>query len=79
VWHTIEVTQTGDRIKCVLDGRATVEATDGTIAASGGVGLWTKADAQTSFVVPAAWTAVAIHGQMEGGPPPGMPRHHSTK
>lgn len=58
MWHTIEVTHTGERIRCVLDGRAVVEATDATLAAEGGgggVGVWTKADARTSFVVPAQW------------------------
>lgn len=57
VWHSIEVTHTGENIACVLDGGPRVEATDATFAGEGGVGLWTKADARTSFVVPAAWLA----------------------
>ncbi len=56
-WHRIEVDHLGDHITCRLDGRATLNAIDGTIRDGGGVGLWTKADARTSFddlaVVPA--------------------------
>lgn len=59
MWHTIEVTHTGDKIHCTLDGRASVDATDATIPAEGGVGVWTKADARTSFVLPAAWRGTA--------------------
>ena len=48
-WHRIEVTFAGDRMTCVLDGTVRLEVTDATIATAGGVGLWTKADARTSF------------------------------
>ncbi len=48
-WHRVEVTFEGDRITCALDGVVELEATDATIAGAGGVGLWTKADARTSF------------------------------
>jgi hypothetical protein len=48
-WHRIEVEHIGDRITCWLDGVPLLEATDGAIANEGGVGLWTKADAATSF------------------------------
>lgn len=58
MWHTIEVTHTGDKIHCTLDGRASVDATDATIPDEGGVGVWTKADARTSFVLPAAWRGI---------------------
>lgn len=48
-WYRLEVEHRGQQIVCSLDGRALLEATDATIPAGGGVGLWTKADARTSF------------------------------
>lgn len=48
-WHRLEVEHVGDRITCWANGVKLLEAQDGTIAAAGGVGLWTKADARSSF------------------------------
>ncbi len=48
-WHTIRIEQDGDKIECALDGKALLKATDRTFPGAGGVGLWTKADAATSF------------------------------
>ncbi len=48
-WHTLKITMVGDRIECHLDGKKELQARDNTIARAGKVGLWTKADAQTSF------------------------------
>jgi len=48
VWHTIKVKNVGDRIQCWYDGKLYLEVTDNTFK-SGKVGLWTKADAVTSF------------------------------
>lgn len=48
-WHRIEVEHTGTQIRCWLDGKKLLEVRDDTIQAAGGVGLWTKADARTSF------------------------------
>ncbi|MBX3462823.1 MAG: hypothetical protein KF830_06605 [Planctomycetes bacterium] len=48
-WHRLEVEHAGNRIRCWFDGRELLSAEDGTIDAPGGVGLWTKADARTSF------------------------------
>jgi hypothetical protein len=48
-WHRITVKHVGDRIECLLDGTKHLEATDTTFPNAGKVGLWTKADAQTSF------------------------------
>ena len=48
-WHTLKVTMRGDRITCYLDGEKQIEATDSTFRGAGKVGLWSKADAQTSF------------------------------
>lgn len=56
-WYRIEIEQTGDKIVCSLDGKKLLEATDASLQGEGGVGLWTKADARTSFddlsIVPA--------------------------
>jgi hypothetical protein len=48
-WHRVEVEHRGDRITCWLDGQRLLDVTDATIGAIGGVGVWTKADARTSF------------------------------
>lgn len=48
-WHRVEATFVGDRITCSINGQKLLEATDATILAPGGHGLWTKADALTSF------------------------------
>jgi hypothetical protein len=48
-WHTLRVQMVGDRITCSLNGKVEIEAKDRTCADGGKVGLWTKADAQTSF------------------------------
>ncbi|MBN2562886.1 MAG: DUF1080 domain-containing protein [Phycisphaerae bacterium] len=48
-WYSIRITMIGEQITCSLDGARMLEAKDGTFADSGMVGLWTKADAVTSF------------------------------
>jgi hypothetical protein len=48
-WHTIRIEQQGDRIECSLDGEKLLNVRDNTFPETGGVGLWTKADAVTSF------------------------------
>jgi hypothetical protein len=48
-WHTLSIKHVGDRIECFLDGKRLLQAKDDTIKAAGKVGLWTKADAVTSF------------------------------
>jgi hypothetical protein len=48
-WYAVGVTMVGDQITCYLNGRRLLEAEDDTFAGSGMVGLWTKADAVTSF------------------------------
>ena len=48
-WYTLRVTMVGDRIVCYLDGRKMLETTDGNLPGPGRIGLWTKADAVTSF------------------------------
>jgi hypothetical protein len=48
-WHTLSVKMVGDKIECFLDGKKYLDAKDDTFTKAGKVGLWTKADAQTSF------------------------------
>jgi hypothetical protein len=48
-WHAIRVVQQGDRIQCYFGGKLHLDVQDDTITAAGKVGLWTKADAVTSF------------------------------
>jgi len=48
-WHTLKIKMAGNHIECFLDGKKYLDVKDDSIAAAGKVGLWTKADAQTSF------------------------------
>ncbi len=48
-WHTMKIVHRGTRMEGHLGGKKLLEATDDQFASSGGVGLWTKADAVTSF------------------------------
>jgi hypothetical protein len=48
-WHTLRVRHAGEQVECFLDGKKLLEAKDGDITKAGGIGLWTKADAVTSF------------------------------
>ncbi len=47
--RTLRVTMTGDHITCYLNGMKMLEVSDATFVEGGKVGLWTKADAVTSF------------------------------
>lgn len=48
-WHTLVIDHRGNRIRCFLDGEQLLHAVDETFPEEGGVGVWTKADAATSF------------------------------
>ena len=48
-WHTILVYHEDDQIGCFLNGQPLLEATDDTFPDAGFIGVWTKADAATSF------------------------------
>lgn len=48
-WQTIRVLHQGDRIRCFLDGQQEIDVKDSTFREPGKIGLWTKADAVTSF------------------------------
>jgi len=49
VWHEIEIRHEGNRIEAEFDGKKLIEVEDSTFTEAGMVGLWTKADAATSF------------------------------
>ncbi len=48
-WFTIRIVHNGSQIEAWLNGKKLLEVTDVTLTQAGGVGLWTKADAVTSF------------------------------
>lgn len=49
-WHVLKISHRGDRIRAYLDGDMKLMVNSGEhIKLKGGVGLWTKADAATSF------------------------------
>ena len=48
-WHRLKIKMVGDHIACYLDGKKRLDVRDDTFPQAGRVGLWTKADAQTSF------------------------------
>ncbi len=48
-WHTMKITQHGQKFAGYLDGKKLLAGTDGTFVKPGGIGLWTKADAVTAF------------------------------
>jgi len=45
----LKIVQSGKHITGYLNGKKYLEVDDDTFRESGGVGLWTKADAVTSF------------------------------
>lgn len=48
-WFRLKVVQAGDTIEGHLDGQKYLETKDDTFKEPGGVGLWSKADAASSF------------------------------
>ena len=48
-WHTIRVVQKGNHIQCYLNVKLHLDVKDDTFTDAGKIGLWTKADAVTSF------------------------------
>lgn len=48
-WYELRIRMIDNRITCYLDGKELLHATDDTITDPGMIGLWTKADAVTSF------------------------------
>jgi len=48
-WHRMKIIQNGNHFEGYINGKKLLEANNNSIAKAGGVGLWTKADAATSF------------------------------
>ncbi|MSP20593.1 MAG: DUF1080 domain-containing protein [Alphaproteobacteria bacterium] len=48
-WFTMRIVQRGDHIEGYINGQKVLDARDRTFAEAGAIGLWTKADATTSF------------------------------
>lgn len=48
-WYEIRAVMVGDHITCYLDGKQYLDVQDDTFKKPGKIGLWTKADASSSF------------------------------
>ena len=48
-WHTLKITQHGNQFEGYLNEKKYLDGTNNLFRKPGGVGLWTKADAVTSF------------------------------
>ncbi len=48
-WHKMKITQKNTHFEGFLDGKKLLEFNDNSIQKSGGIGVWTKTDAKTSF------------------------------
>jgi hypothetical protein len=48
-WFTVRAVMVGDHITCYVDGKKLLDVKDDTFKEAGMVGLWTKADASSSF------------------------------
>lgn len=48
-WHALAIEARGDRLQVFWDGKAIIDAQDGTFRDPGKVGVWTKADSITYF------------------------------
>lgn len=51
-WHELSVRMVGPQLTIAVDGVERLALEDATFAEAGRIGLWTKADASTSFSVP---------------------------
>ncbi len=48
-WHTLTIRQRGNQFEGLLNGKSLLKGENDVFSLAGGVGLWTKADAVTSF------------------------------
>lgn len=49
IWYTLRIVHRGTHIEGFLNGKKMLDAKDSTFSRPGGVGLWTRADAETEF------------------------------
>jgi hypothetical protein len=63
-WFTLRVRMKGNEIACYCNGKSWLRAKDDTFKDAGMIGLWTKADASSSFDDLRAWP---ITGGPDGG------------
>lgn len=48
-WHTMKIIQQGPLFRGFINGKELLQAKDDRLKKKGGIGIWTKADAMTSF------------------------------
>ncbi len=48
-WHSMKIIQNGNHFQAFLNGKKYLQGQDNHFPNAGGVGVWTKADAQTAF------------------------------
>lgn len=66
-WYEVRAVMVGDRIECYVDGKKYLEVEDTTFKDAGKVGLWTKADASSSFDDVCVYAPLAVAHPTEGG------------
>lgn len=70
-WYIVRARMVGNHIECFVDGKKLLDATDDAIKDAGMVGLWTKADASSSFDNIAVKPGKASKSDAESGAKPG--------
>jgi len=70
-WYVVRAKMMGAHIQCYVDGEKLLDATDDAIKDAGMVGLWTKADASSTFDNIAVRTGRASKGDSAGAAKPG--------
>jgi len=70
-WYVVRAKMVGDHITCHVDGKQLLDVHDNTFAGAGMIGLWTKADASSSFdnvaVQPARASKEKHRGELKTG------------
>lgn len=64
-WHLVRAVMVGDQVACYVDGKKYLAVKDDTFKDAGLIGLWTKADASSSFDDLAVYTPQPESGQFE--------------
>jgi len=71
-WYELRAKMAGNRMECYIDGKKLLEATDDELKDAGMVGLWTKADAASSFDNIAVRPAEPFKDEPAGAQKPGQ-------